>query len=145
MNAERSSVDPRPSGAHFGEPSSHPADKSVLALGELHVIPSGTGAEFSLEMKERVVRLRAADAKDAAAWVAALMSLQMASGQSVVGSTGDDETRLAGLVAPDVVVSVWDDARNDIVELDELPAALCDAVLPEAAAPRHGHRLDRRR
>ena len=117
VNAERSSVDPRPSGAHFGEPSSHPADKSVLALGELHVIPSGTGAEFSLEMKERVVRLRAADAKDAAAWVAALMSLQMASGQSVVGSTGDDETRLAGLVAPDVVVSVWDDARNDIVEL----------------------------
>ena len=128
VNAERSSVDPRPSGAHFGEPSSHPADKSVLALGELHVIPSGTGAEFSLEMKERVVRLRAADAKDAAAWVAALMSLQMASGQSVVGSTGDDETRLAGLVAPDVVVSVWDDARNDIVELDELPAALCETA-----------------
>ena len=44
------------------------------------VVPSG---EIALSAKDRLLRLRAKDAADAAAWVAAIMSTQLQQGADV--------------------------------------------------------------
>jgi hypothetical protein len=115
-----------------GEKKEEKEDKSVLHIAELHdAHPTGAAGEIAISAKDRVLRLRAKDAPDAAAWVAAIMSIQLEQGQDFAGpqkgqGTDGGSDGEAPLIAPKLTLSVFDDAHNRLATSDGAAAAFVE-------------------